>query len=187
VLIPSKTCRLYLKNHIPVIPSLTTTPPGSVSNPDRYLLANLVHVHKMIVRLTMITINVFHDRLRDGALHRLLISLSLQLATMVVTTTRIDRTLECISLPPKHVIAMISMPRAVQQLVSRSQQTPLSSTYASPIENTNGCVPFSPHNSFLLNGVVSNITSYIICGKWTGKPSGHFPLGCVPSGGAYGS
>jgi hypothetical protein len=55
--------------------------------PYPFTLAN-AHLLSCLVR-TVIAINIFNNRLWDRALHRILVALSLELAAMIVATTRI--------------------------------------------------------------------------------------------------
>jgi hypothetical protein len=106
-----------------------------------------------VLVLTVVAINILNHRLWDSTLHRIFIALPQQLAAAIAHTTRIECSLQRIALPAEYVVAMITVAGSAFIVVSsgivhpRFHQRMFHNTYASPMENTNGCVPFAPHNS----------------------------------------
>jgi hypothetical protein len=72
----------------------------------------------MLFSLTVVPINILNNRLRNCALHRVLVALPLQLTALISATPRIERALQRVALPPKHIVAVISMPSSKSVKVS---------------------------------------------------------------------
>jgi hypothetical protein len=66
--------------------------------------------------LTLIAIHVLHHLLRNTTFHRILITLPLQLAALIVTAPRIQRPLQRIALPTEQVIAVVAVSSSINTI-----------------------------------------------------------------------
>jgi hypothetical protein len=102
---------------------------------------------------TIVAINIFNHCLWDSTLHRIIVALPQQLIATIAHTARIECSLQRIAFPSENIVAMITVAGSAFIVVNSGTVHPLfhqgmfHSTYASPIENTNGCVPSAPHKS----------------------------------------
>jgi hypothetical protein len=89
------------------------------------------------IALTDIVSYILNGLLRNLALHSLFVCLPRQLITLVVIAPRVNCPLKTVTLPSKHVVAMVSMPGA-DLLVHHVLSLHNEETHASPMLNTKG-------------------------------------------------